>query len=168
MPQQLSYCLYTWDPANLMLVASDQGLFRIEFVRPGEENRFLTALPPAVHLVKDEGAFDEVRRQLDVYFSGKQVNWKITLDVSSGTEFQQVVWSALRRIPYGQTITYGQLAQRIGKPGASRAVGTANAANPLPVIIPCHRVVAGNGRLGGFSGGLHIKQALLRLEGVLL
>jgi len=109
-----------------------------------------------------------VRRQLDVYFSGKQVNWKITLDVSSGTEFQQVVWSALRRIPYGQTITYGQLAQRIGKPGASRAVGTANAANPLPVIIPCHRVVAGNGRLGGFSGGLHIKQALLRLEGVLL
>ncbi|HPI74146.1 MAG TPA: methylated-DNA--[protein]-cysteine S-methyltransferase [bacterium] len=150
------------------MVASEQGLFRIEFVRPGEEDRFLTALPPTVHLVKDERAFDKVRPQLDVYFSGKPVDWQMALDVSSGTDFQQLVWSALRRIPYGQTITYGQLAQSIGKPGASRAVGAANAANPLPVIIPCHRVVAGNGRLGGFSGGLHIKQALLRLEGALL
>ncbi|HPN33692.1 MAG TPA: methylated-DNA--[protein]-cysteine S-methyltransferase [bacterium] len=168
MAKQLFYSLYAWEPANLLLVASEQGLFRIEFVRPGEEDRFLTALPPTVHLVKDERAFDKVRPQLDVYFSGKPVDWQMALDVSSGTDFQQLVWSALRRIPYGQTITYGQLAQSIGKPGASRAVGAANAANPLPVIIPCHRVVAGNGRLGGFSGGLHIKQALLRLEGALL
>jgi len=168
MAKQLFYSLYAWEPANLLLVASEQGLFRIEFVRPGEEDRFLTALPPTVHLVKDERAFDKVRPQLDVYFSGKPVDWQMALDVSSGTDFQQLVWSALRRIPYGQTITYGQLAQSIGKPGASRAVGAANAANPLPVIIPCHRVVAGNGRLGGFSGGLHIKQALLRWEGALL
>jgi len=166
--QKLVYSWYAWEPVHLLLVASRQGLFRIEFVRSGEEDKFLTAVSLKVHLVKEDSSFAKLHQQLDLYFSGKPVKWEMPLDISSGTDFQQLVWSTLRRIPYGQTITYGQLAERVGKASASRAVGTANGANPIPIIIPCHRVVAAGGKLGGYSGGLDIKQALLRLEGVLL
>ncbi len=81
-----------------------------------------------------------------------------------GTPFQLRVWQALREIPYGETITYGELARRIGKPTASRAVGAANGRNPLPIIVPCHRVIGSNGTLTGFYGGLHLKAGLLELE----
>ena len=81
-----------------------------------------------------------------------------------GTEFQRSVWRQLQEIPYGETISYGELARRVGNPKASRAVGSANGANPLPIVIPCHRVIAGNGTLGGFGGGLPMKQTLLALE----
>ncbi|MGA0326576.1 MAG: methylated-DNA--[protein]-cysteine S-methyltransferase [Limisphaerales bacterium] len=86
------------------------------------------------------------------------------LDLSAGTGFQQAVWRALMQIPYGATQTYGELALRIGKPGASRAVGTACGRNPVPVLVPCHRVVASGGKLGGFSAGLSWKRTLLNLE----
>ena len=81
-----------------------------------------------------------------------------------GTPFQMKVWQALREIPYGRTASYGEIARKIGSPGASRAVGGANHRNPLPIVIPCHRVIGANGRLVGFGGGLEIKEALLRLE----
>ena len=81
-----------------------------------------------------------------------------------GTSFQQSVWQKLQTIPYGQTSTYGELAAELGKPNASRAVGAANGRNPIPIVIPCHRVIGANGKLTGFSGGLHIKEALLSLE----
>ena len=166
--QPLSYCYHPWEPSNLVLLASAKGLCRIELIGQEDAQRILSILSPKIKLIKDDKPFVGLCKQLDSYFSGKAVNWKMPLDIIAGTDFQRLVWAALRRIPYGKTITYGRLAQEIGRPAASRAVGAANGANPIPIVIPCHRVVAGNGKLGGYSGGLSIKQALLQLEGVLL
>lgn len=102
--------------------------------------------------------------QLHEYFSGARQTFDLPLDVR-GTTFQRAVWSQVVRIPYGATATYGDIAQLVGKPKASRAVGRAVGANPLPVVIPCHRVIGAQGALTGFGAGLNIKEALLRLEG---
>lgn len=102
-------------------------------------------------------------RQLHEYFAGQRQQFTLPL-APQGTKFQQTVWQALRTIPYGQTWSYGQLARQIGKPGASRAVGAANGRNPIPIIIPCHRVIGADGSLTGFGGGLPTKIALLQLE----
>lgn len=110
--------------------------------------------------------FTEVIEQLQQYFAGRRHTFDLPL-APVGTEFQRAVWRALTKIPYGTTISYGELAQRIGNPRASRAVGLANGANPLPIVVPCHRVIGANGSLTGFGGGLPIKQALLSLEGVI-
>ncbi len=102
--------------------------------------------------------------QLEEYFSGRRTSFRLPLE-PHGTAFQLAVWKALGGIPYGKTITYRDLAGRLGRPGASRAVGQANGANPLPIVYPCHRVVAAGGRLGGYAGGLEMKRRLLALEG---
>ena len=102
--------------------------------------------------------------QLDQYLAGERQQFDMTLDWSLGTPFQQSVWRALQQIPYGQTISYAQLAQSIGKPTAYRAVANANGKNPLSIIIPCHRVVASHGSLGGYTGGLDKKRLLLGIE----
>ncbi|MGO9244764.1 MAG: methylated-DNA--[protein]-cysteine S-methyltransferase [Verrucomicrobiia bacterium] len=96
------------------------------------------------------------------------MHWTVPLDLSTGTTFQQSVWRALRTIPRGETRSYGWVAQQIGKPRSSRAVGVACGANPIPVVVPCHRVIAGDGSIGGFGGGLPMKQRLLQIEGVRL
>ena len=103
--------------------------------------------------------------QLGEYFKGERVDFDLTL-APSGTPFQMSVWKALRGIPHGSAISYAELAARCGSPKASRAVGGANGRNPIPIIIPCHRVIAADGALGGFSSGLDNKRALLALEGV--
>lgn len=102
--------------------------------------------------------------QLREYFSGARQTFDLPLDVR-GTTFQKAVWSQVMRIPYGATVTYGDIAQLVGKPRASRAVGGAVGANPLPIVIPCHRVIGAGGALTGFGSGLDIKEMLLRLEG---
>lgn len=102
--------------------------------------------------------------QLDDYFHGKRQHFDIPLDLSMGTPFQQKVWQALLQIPYGQTISYAELARRIGQPTAYRAVANANGKNPISLIVPCHRVIASDGGLGGYTGGIGIKKALLALE----
>lgn len=102
--------------------------------------------------------------QLEQYFAGERHQFDIALDLSLGTPFQQSVWRALQQIPYGQTINYAQLAQNIGKPTAYRAVANANGKNPFSIIIPCHRVVASDGSLGGYTGGLDKKRLLLKIE----
>lgn len=107
--------------------------------------------------------FREVIVQLDAYFGGELQQFDLPL-APEGTAFQQRVWSALQEIPYGETWSYGELARHIGRPTASRAVGAANGLNPIPVIIPCHRVIGANGRLTGFGGGLPTKEYLLSLE----
>jgi len=112
---------------------------------------------------KSSAPFKEVIFQLDAYFSGELQDFDLPL-APVGTEFQQSVWDALTEIPYGETWSYGQLAKHIGKPKASRAVGAANGINPIPVIIPCHRVIGSNGKLTGFGGGIKTKQFLLNLE----
>ncbi|PCJ22951.1 MAG: cysteine methyltransferase [SAR86 cluster bacterium] len=113
--------------------------------------------------VSDSSSFKEVRQQLDSYFAGELEEFELSLK-PTGTTFQESVWQALLEIPYGETWSYGQLAKHIGKPKASRAVGAANGLNPIPVIIPCHRVIGASGKLTGFGGGLETKQYLLGLE----
>jgi methylated-DNA-[protein]-cysteine S-methyltransferase len=103
-------------------------------------------------------------RQLSEYFAGKRRTFEIDL-APRGTAFQQAVWKELLNVPYGDTITYAELARRIGRPSSVRAVGAANGANPIPVIIPCHRVIGSNGTLTGYGGGIERKQWLLALEG---
>ena len=102
--------------------------------------------------------------QLDEYINGQRQVFDIPLDLSTGTPFQQTVWEALLKIPYGKTISYAQLANHIGQPTACRAVANANGKNPISLIIPCHRVIASDGKLGGYTGGVEIKQTLLDTE----
>ena len=139
-----------------MLVMSEKGLSKITFLTNEEivrdQNRDT-----------DKRAFDELEQQLRAYFSGELENFTVPLS-PEGTPFQQKVWSELLKIPYGETISYGELARRIGNPNASRAVGLANGSNPIPIIIPCHRVIGSNGKLTGYGGGLPIKEKLLALE----
>lgn len=108
---------------------------------------------------------DAAEAQLREYFAGARRTFDLPL-APHGTAFQQRVWAALRAIPYGETRTYGELAAAIGSPNASRAVGMANHRNPIPIIIPCHRVIGANGTLTGYAGGLEVKQKLLALEGI--
>ena len=103
--------------------------------------------------------------ELEAYFNGKLQTFSVPINLDRGTDFQRRVWQALLAIPYGKTVTYGELARSLGlSAGASRAVGNACGANPLPIIVPCHRVVAANGSLGGYSGGLWRKEGLLKVE----
>lgn len=112
---------------------------------------------------RDDAPFKEAIDQLDQYFAGELDAFDLQL-APSGTEFQRIVWQALLEIPYGETWSYGQLAKHIDRPKASRAVGAANGVNPIPVIIPCHRVIGSSGKLTGFGGGLKTKEYLLGLE----
>ena len=109
------------------------------------------------------GAFAGAVEQLDAYFAGTLTEFDVAVDLA-GTEFQRRVWTALQTIPYGETRSYGQIADQIGSPGASRAVGLANGRNPVSIIVPCHRVIGSNGGLTGYGGGLDRKKTLLALE----
>ena len=111
----------------------------------------------------DAAPFPEVKRQLSAYFAGTLTEFDLPL-APQGTAFQQTVWNALRDIPYGETMTYGALAVKIGNPGSARAVGLANGKNPISIVTPCHRVIGANGKLVGYGGGLGRKEILLALE----
>jgi methylated-DNA-[protein]-cysteine S-methyltransferase len=119
---------------------------------------------PRLEGTLDPAPFDAVRRQLDEYFAGDRIRFELPL-APRGTAFQMKVWEALREIPYGEAVSYGEVARRIGSPRAVRGVGGANGRNPIAIIIPCHRVVAAGGSLGGYGGGLDRKRFLLGLEG---
>ena len=112
---------------------------------------------------RDDDALPAVRRQLSEYFAGERSQFDIRMYLG-GTAFQRTVWHALTEIPYGETISYGELARRIERPDRARAVGTANGQNPIAVIVPCHRVIGANGKLVGYGGGLENKRLLLDLE----
>ena len=108
----------------------------------------------------------EALEQLTAYFKGERQAFDLPLDISLGTDFQQRVWQQLQKIPHGETISYATLAQRVGNPKGYRAVANANGRNPFSIIIPCHRVIASDGKLGGYTGGLDKKEYLLALEGI--
>jgi methylated-DNA-[protein]-cysteine S-methyltransferase len=112
---------------------------------------------------RDDSAFPEVREQLAQYFAGERTTFDLPMHLE-GSVFQRTVWHALTEIPYGHTISYGELARRIGRPDLARAVGTANGQNPIAVIVPCHRVIGSDGKLVGYGGGLENKRLLLDLE----
>lgn len=145
----------------LLLAADDDGLHLIEFDSPRHPFTRGTGWREG-----DNTVLCETRVQLEEYFAGARRDFDLPL-APRGTGFQRDVWQALRRIPYGETISYAQLATRIGKPSAMRAVGAANGRNPLPIVVPCHRVIGADGSLTGFGGGLPTKQFLLQLEGAL-
>lgn len=113
--------------------------------------------------VRDDKELADVRRQLEEYFDGRRDGFDVQVHMQ-GTAFQRTVWHELTQIPYGETISYGELARRIGRPDRARAVGTANGQNPIAVIVPCHRVIGANGKLVGYGGGLDNKRRLLELE----
>lgn len=151
--------LLTDSPVGMLrLAASDRGLLAID-VRKSSTSREVTAADAQAKAI-----LQTTRKQLGEYFAGKRTSFTITLDLR-GTEFQVESWKALGRIPYGKTISYGQQAQNIGNPRACRAVGSANGKNPIPIIVPCHRVISADGSLGGYGLGLKMKKQLLDLEG---
>jgi methylated-DNA-[protein]-cysteine S-methyltransferase len=135
----------------LHLVQSRGALVALHLnARPGPENL-------------DDPVLAAATTQLREYFAGTRTSFELPLAMH-GNEFEQRVWAALRAIPYGETASYGEIAEQIGAPGAARAVGVANARNPIAIIVPCHRVIGANGKLVGFGGGLPMKRALLDLE----
>ena len=146
----------------------DTPVGRLLLAREGRDLRLInfqhSRLPrPDPHWRESADAFDDVVSQLTEYFAGQRQRFELSL-APEGTPFQQRVWRELQEVPYGVTISYGQLAARIGQPTASRAVGLANGSNPLAIVIPCHRVIGANGKLTGYGGGLPIKEQLLALE----
>ncbi len=150
---------YLDTPIGRLLIAGDEdAVRRIDFPKDGKPGR-----PEAGWEESERGTVGETIRQLRQYFEGERSEFELPL-APAGTQFQKAVWDRLREIPYGETISYGELAKRVGNPKASRAVGAANGQNPIPIVIPCHRVIGANGKLTGFGGGLPVKEALLALE----
>jgi len=151
-------CTRIDSPVGKLLLAADaQGLRLVSF----ESSK--RAAPVQPEWKEEKARFAEVLRQLQAYFSGELKQFDLPL-APEGTEFQLRVWNGLRTIPYGETISYAQLAQKVGNPQAVRAVGLANGCNPIPIIVPCHRVIGSDGSLTGFGGGLANKKILLALE----
>jgi len=147
-------------------VATPIGTIAIAVDRRGRLLELQFAVLPS-GCAKNRRACQHVRREIAEYFAGDRTAFELTL-APSGTHFQQRVWQALTEIPYGRAVSYGELAARIDRPQAARAVGQANGANPIAIVIPCHRVIAADGTIGGYSGGLDIKRHLLAIEQVAL
>ena len=158
MPR-LSYVSLATPIGDLRLVASPNGLRRIDLPPAGE--------PESTWVEESTPILAEVVRQLTEYFAGDLRTFDLPLE-PEGTDFQLSVWKVLRAIPFGQTISYGEQARRLGDANKARAVGSANGRNPLPIVVPCHRVVGADGSLTGFSGGVDAKRWLLEHEGSLV
>jgi methylated-DNA-[protein]-cysteine S-methyltransferase len=150
---------------DLLLAATPRGLVRVAYAVEGHD-RVLDALARRLssRVLRAPRRLDAAARELDEYFSGRRKAFDLPLDLSLSRGFRQLVQQHLPEIGYGQTRTYGQVAELVGNPKAVRAVGTACATNPLPVVVPCHRVLRADGTPGGYVGGADSKQALLRLE----
>jgi len=148
---------------ELFLASTDRGLCRISYHVEGQDEELARLFGVRVLRVP----LDEVRRELDEYFKGARREFDLPLDLRVAP-FHEAVLHELARVPYGRTETYGALAAKVGRPKAARAVGTVMNRNPIPIVLPCHRVVGANGSLTGYAGGLHVKRALLELEGAML
>ena len=144
-------CKYQFENISLYLIATETHLINIQFTQPQKA------------LLQTTELLSMATIQLDEYFQGKRTVFSLPFKLT-GTPFQLAVWKELQNIPYGQTTSYKEIAQKINKPKAYRAVGMANNKNPLPIIIPCHRVIGSNGKLIGYAGGLKLKNYLLELE----
>jgi methylated-DNA-[protein]-cysteine S-methyltransferase len=154
----MMYYCYLPTPIGDLLLAGDQNALSLISFPEGSMRH-----DPEPEWIYSEQPFANARKQLTEYFSGERKDFDLPLSLH-GTEFQLRVLEELKTIPYGETTSYGDIAKRIGRPKAVRAVGAANGRNPIPIIVPCHRVIGSSGHLTGFGGGLDTKTALLRLE----
>lgn len=153
---------------DLLIAATPRGLCRISFDPDPDAVLRKLAASFGGRVVSATGQFEELRRDLDLYFDHASSTFESALDLGGVTPFQLEALGELRRVPYGQTATYGELAVRLGRPRATRAVGGAMNRNPIPIVLPCHRVVGSQGELTGYAGGLDRKKQLLALEGAML
>ncbi len=152
-------------PLGPLFVATTQaGLCRVAYDATAEQEEERLARHFGLRVLRSPGALDGTRRELDEYFGGERRSFDLPLDLRLVGEFSRAVLEQLRLVPYGEVTTYGALAARSGKPQAARAVGTIMNRNPIPIVLPCHRVVGSTGKLVGYGGGLHRKQHLLELE----
>ena len=163
----VSYDVVQTPIGDLLVAATQRGLCRIVFDPEPDREAESLARGYGVRVLRSPGAVDPVRRQLDEYFDGKRYAFELRTDLRIEAPFRRDVLTELAAVPYGATTTYGELARRAGRPHAARAVGVVMNRNPVPIVLPCHRVVGADGRLVGYGGGLERKQALLRLEGAL-
>ena len=161
----LFYEIITSPVGDLMLVANDTHLTGVRFLPDPNLDLAARGWQRAKGGTPADAILERTRNQLAAYFDGRTTTFDLPLG-ATGTPFQTQVWQALRGIPFGETISYGELARRLGDPKAMRAVGAANGRNPIPIIVPCHRVIGANGSLIGFGGGLERKRWLLAHEGV--
>ena len=156
--EPISYATMASPVGAILLAGNVAGLTLINFQAGSEPFE-----PPDEWKQYTPAILEQAIAQLEAYFEGRRKNFDVALN-PAGTAFQRKVWSELRRIPHGKTISYGELARRIGNPKACRAVGAANGRNPISIIIPCHRVIGSNGNLTGYAGGVPLKKILLDLE----
>ena len=165
----LDIAIWTTDSpiGNLLLAVTPRGLLHVGFAdEPRDQVLAKMAREVSPRILEAAGPTDQVRRELDQYFSGERTRFEVKVDRRLVHGMAREVLSAARRIPFGGTSTYGRLAKTIGRPRAARAVGNALGANPIPIVIPCHRVLRAGGTLGGYAGGFARKELLLALEGV--
>jgi O-6-methylguanine DNA methyltransferase len=171
--ETLDFFAFNFPIGDLFLAASDRGLVALEFDArlPGQQTirpnpRDLRQERKGVRFVESAEKLTPYAHELEEYFAGKRREFTFPLDMR-GTDFQVACWKALRAIPYGETRSYGDIARAVGRPQGFRAVGMANNRNPIAIVVPCHRVIASDGTLCGYGGGLDIKRRLLELEGAL-
>lgn len=166
IPTEALYYAMLESPVGLLgVAATERGVCNIRTAQKNER-QFVRYLEDVYACTpeKNDTRLQDVLDQLNAYFEGELTEFDCALDLTAGTAFQKRVWKRLLRIPYGETCSYSQLAKSLSKSKAHRAVGNANGRNPVPIIVPCHRVIHADGGLGGYTGGLHIKEFLLDLE----
>jgi methylated-DNA-[protein]-cysteine S-methyltransferase len=164
----VAYDLAETPVGTLLVAASDRGLCRISFDPEPEREAERLARVFGARVLRASRPLEDVRRQLDEYFDEKRTDFDLAVDLSPAADFTRQVLTRLAKVPHGQLTTYGALAKAAGRPQAARAVGTVMNRNPIPIVLPCHRVVGANGDLVGYGGGLDRKRLLLTLEGALL
>jgi methylated-DNA-[protein]-cysteine S-methyltransferase len=163
----VAYDLAETPIGTLLVATTERGLCRISYDPQAELEAESLARTFGVRVLRATKPIDPVRRQLDEYFEGKRTQFELPVDLTQAAPFSRAVLTRLARVPYGQVTTYGALAAAADRPKAARAVGTVMNRNPVPIVLPCHRVVGANGALVGYGGGLERKEQLLRLEGAI-
>jgi methylated-DNA-[protein]-cysteine S-methyltransferase len=164
----VAYDLVDSPVGRLLVAATERGLCRIAYDAEPERELERLARAFGVRVLRSSKPIDAARRELDEYFEGSRRRFDLPVDVALLADFNRRVLGELARVPYGEVVTYGELAARAARPRAARAVGTVMNRNPLPIVLPCHRVIGANGKLVGYAGGLERKEQLLRLEGAML
>jgi len=164
MAGELKYLIFNTDRGWVGVLGSNSGLLRTTLPQPSAQEAEPLLGDRVKGAIRSENFFADLLKRLMTYFAGQRATFPDELDLSPATAFQRQVWQLTRLIPYGETRSYGWVAEQLGKAGAERAVGQALGQNPLPIIVPCHRVVASDGKLGGYSGGVEMKRYLLHQE----